>query len=145
MKTIEIEHNYAVPPDQLWALVTNYDALAEVMAGIVAFEGLPEGRTHTGQSFDVMVSLFGKLPQQPYHMHVVLCDEDAMVLRSSERGAGVKSWEHCLTVTPTPDGSRLSDRIEIDAGWLTPVFALWAGFLYRARHKPRLRLLGLDS
>lgn len=145
MKTIEIEHDYAVPADRLWALVTDYDALAEVMAGIVAFDGLPQGRTQTGQSFEVMVSLFGKLPQQPYQMEILACDDDAMVLRSSEKGAGVKSWRHCLTVTSTPKGCRLTDRIEIDAGWLTPVFALWAGFLYRARHKPRLRILGLDK
>ncbi|KAJ04716.1 SRPBCC family protein [Sulfitobacter mediterraneus] len=145
MKTVEIEHDYAVPAERLWALVTDYDALAVVMAGIVSFDGLPEGRTRTGQSFDLMVSLFGKLPPQPYHMEVVLCDDDAMVLRSSEKGAGVKSWEHCLTVTPTAQGSRLTDRIEIDAGWMTPIFARWAKFLYRARHKPRLRILGLDK
>ena len=54
-------------------------------------------------------------------------------------------WHHTLTVTRTPGGARLTDEIVIDAGWLTPMFAAWAKVLYRARHKPRLRLLGQDA
>lgn len=143
MKTVTVTHDYAVPAPVLWALVTDYDALAEVMKGLISFEGLPAGRTRTGQKLEVMVSLFGRLPPRPYVMEVLECDEDNMRLRSSEKGAGVKSWHHTLTVTGTQTGCRLTDRIEIDAGWLTPVFALWARYLYKARHKPRLRLLGI--
>ena len=141
MRTVTIINDYAAAPERLWALVTDYGALGEVMKGIAEFEGLPEGRTETGQKLDVMVSLFGRFPPQPYHMEVLECDDDRMILRSSEVGAGVKSWNHTLTVTPHAGGSRLTDRIEIDAGWLTPVFALWARHMYSARHKPRLRLL----
>ena len=111
------------------------------MKGLVSFDGLPSGKTSTGHKFDVMVSLFGKLPKQPYFMEVVECDDQNMVLRSSEHGAGVKEWRHTLRVIKTETGSRLIDRIEIDAGLLTRAFALWAKFLYSARHKPRLRLL----
>lgn len=141
MKTVVVENEYSVPPTQLWEIVTDYNALAQVMDGIATFEGLPSGRTQTGQRLEVMVSLFGKLPKQPYVMEVLECDDENMVLRSSEYGAGVKSWRHTLTVTETPDGCRLRDQIEIDAGWKTPVFAAWARYLYGARHKPRLRLL----
>lgn len=141
MRTVSLEHDYPVAAARLWSLVTDYDALSEVMKGIASFEGLPSGRTHTGQKMDVMVSLFGKLPKQPYHMEVVECDDQNMILRSSERGAGVKAWQHKLTVTEAETGSRLHDKIDIDAGLLTPVFALWARYLYGARHKPRLRML----
>ena len=111
------------------------------MRGLIAFEGLPEGRARTGQKFTVMVSLFGKFPPQPYSIEVLGCDDEARVLRSSERGAGVKSWHHTLSVEPTETGCCLTDRIDIDAGWLTPLFGLWAKYLYRKRHGPRLRLL----
>lgn len=141
MKTVHLTHDYPASPERVWALATDYDALAQVMEGVVTFEGLPGGRVREGQKIDVMVSLFGKLPKQPYHMEVLECDDSRMVLRSSEVGAGVREWRHTLNVTPTAEGSRLSDRIEIDAGWLTWAFALWARYLYRARHKPRLRLL----
>ncbi|MBU2981702.1 SRPBCC family protein [Lentibacter algarum] len=141
MKTVYVESNYPVPAAELWALATDYGALAQVMQGIAAFEGLPKGRAVTGQKLNVMVSLFGKLPNQPYFMEVLECDDERMILRSSEKGAGVKSWKHTLEVTETADGSRLSDKIDIDAGWLTSIFAVWAKYLYSARHKPRLKLL----
>lgn len=111
------------------------------MTGIASFKGLPTGRTKTGQTLNVMVSLFGKFPDQPYAMEILECDDDRMILRSSEHGAGVKSWRHTLTVTETESGSRLRDHIEIDAGLMTSVFALWAKYLYGARHKPRLAYL----
>lgn len=141
MRTVSLEHDYPVAPARLWSLATDYGALSDVMKGIASFEGLPSGRTQTGQKMDVMVSLFGKLPKQPYHMEIVECDDQNMILRSSERGSGVKAWQHKLTVTETETGSRLHDKIDIDAGLLTPVFALWARYLYGARHKPRLRML----
>ncbi|MEQ9675701.1 MAG: SRPBCC family protein [Roseovarius indicus] len=141
MKTVHLTHDYPVSPERLWALATDYGALARVMEGVVAFEGLPEGRVQEGQKIDVKVSLFGKLPKQPYHMEVVECDDSRMVLRSSEKGAGVKEWRHTMRVTPAPGGSRLTDTIEIEAGLLTGAFALWARYLYGARHKPRLRIL----
>lgn len=141
MRRVVVEHAYAVEAARLWDLVTDYGALAHVMRGLASFQGLPPGRTETGQVLEVQVSLFGKLPWQPYHMEVLDCDDRAMVLRSSERGVGVKSWHHTLRVEPVGDGCRVRDVIEIEAGLMTPVFALWARYMYRARHKPRLRLL----
>ena len=141
MATVTIVNEYNVPARQLWAIVTDYQALGDIMQGLASFKGLPQGRTRIGQRMEVMVSLFGKLPKQPYLMEVVECDDTRMILRSSERGAGVKSWLHTLTVTEIATGNRLTDTIEIDAGLLTPMFALWARYVYSARHKPRLRLL----
>jgi hypothetical protein len=141
MKKVIVVNEYEASAEQLWMLATDYDALGEVMQGIASFEGLPSGRTKTGQKLDVMVSLFGKLPSQPYKMEVLECDDARMILRSSEQGAGVKSWQHTLTVNAVGTGSRLTDSIEIDAGLMTPIFALWAKYLYGARHKPRLKLL----
>ncbi len=142
MAVIDLTHRYAAPPDRLWALVTDFDALADVCKPLLLFEGLPSGRCKTGQQLDVKVSLFGKLPAQPYHMELLECDDDAMVMRTSETGAGVRSWRHTLRVEPDGTGSQLHDYVEIDAGLLSPVFGWWARKLYRHRHKPRQKLLG---
>lgn len=141
MRTVTLEHDYPATAEEVWALATDLDSLKDVMNGIVTFEGLPSGRIHAGQTITVQVSLFGKLPPQPYFMEILECDDKAMTFRTSERGAGVKSWCHTLSVKPLSSGSRLRDEIEIDAGWMTWSFALWARFLYRKRHKPRLRIL----
>lgn len=141
MRTVKLIHDYAAPARDVWQIAIDYDCLSEVMAGLVTFEGLPSGSVQAGQSMTVMVSLFGKLPAQPYHMEVVAFEDDEMRFQSSERGAGVKSWHHTLHVTPTETGCQLSDTIEIDAGWKTWMFALWARYLYAKRHAPRLRIL----
>ena len=141
MKTVHLTHHYSAPAADLWAIATDLDVLKDVMEGLIVFEGLPSGRVQTGQECEVMVSLFGRLPKQPYFMEVLECDDNAMVLRSNERGAGVKSWRHTLTVQSTPTGSILTDKIEIDAGFLTWAFAAWARFLYNKRHAPRVRIL----
>lgn len=145
MRKIHLTHTYTFPARNVWDVAIDYDCLAEVMQGLVTFEGLPKGRVEQGQSSTVMVSLFGKLPAQPYHMDVVTFDDDAMTFTSSERGAGVRSWHHTLRVEQTETGSRLLDTIEIDAGWRTALFVLWARFLYAKRHAPRQRILERSS
>lgn len=141
MRIVSLSHDYPYPPELVWRVATDFDCLAEIVAGKITFTGLPKGRVYAGQVAEVGVSLFGVMPQQPYRMEVLECDDVAMVLRSSELGAGVKRWDHTLRVEATDAGARLSDRIEIDAGVLSPVFAAWARYLYRSRHAPRSRIL----
>tara|TARA_B100000378_G_C17921694_1_gene369941 strand:+ start:572 stop:712 length:141 start_codon:yes stop_codon:yes gene_type:complete len=46
MKTVKLQHDYAAPAEDVWALATDLDALREIMDGVVAFEGLPSGRVY---------------------------------------------------------------------------------------------------
>lgn len=139
--TVTLSHDYPYPAPEVWAVATDLDHLKTVTEGLLVFRGLPSGEIFQGQHIRVEVSLFGKLPFQPYEMNVVSFDTAGMRFQSHEIGAGVKSWCHTLRVVPTEDGSRIEEQIEIDAGILTPLFAAWARFLYRRRHAPRLRIL----
>lgn len=145
MKTVRLTHDYRADPRDLWALCIDLDALAYVMQGLISFEGLPSGQIYEGQEIVVQVSLFGRLPNQPYQMRVEECDANTMRVRSTEAGAGVQSWRHTMTIESIPEGSRLNDVIEIEAGWLTWAFAVWARYLYKRRHGPRQRLLDQRS
>lgn len=147
MKTVTLEHFYPANPKDVWGLAIDLDAFHEIMDHMITFEGLPSGKIFKGQSIDVKTSLFGKLPKQPYHMEVVECDHDQMMFLSSERGSGVKKWQHRLTIVPHEDGALLTDRIEIEANikLLTPLFALWAKHMYEARHQPRLKILARNG
>ena len=53
MKTVILEHEYASPAKEVWALATDLDALREIMDGVVSFEGLPSGRVYQGQRITV--------------------------------------------------------------------------------------------
>lgn len=140
-QTVIVTNEYPVSPKQLWDVVIDGDKFEEIMEGIATFDGMPSGKIYTGQHIVVDVSVLGIFPKQKYEMQVVECDEEKMVFRSSEKGAGIKSWKHTGTVTATVDGSLLRDEIAVDAGLMTPIYALWAKYVYTARHKPRLRIL----
>ena len=136
-----LSFDYDVPPERLWLLVTGLGALAQVNAPRLRFDGLPSGAIYAGQTIRVRVSLFGLLPAQDYTMRVVTCDEADFHFQSAEHGVGVRQWDHDLRLTETAAGTRLDETITIDAGALTPLYGLWARYLYRARHPARLRLL----
>lgn len=147
MKTITLEHFYPANPKDVWELAIDFDALREVTEHMVSFDGLPSGQIYKGQSINVMTSLFGKLPKQPYHMEVIECDHDKMMFISSEHGSGVKDWQHRLTITPQEGGALLTDTINIQAkiGLLTPLFVLWAKHMYEGRHQPRMKILARNG
>lgn len=141
MKTVIIRNTYDVPAEQLWKAATNYGDLDKVAGSAVSFQGLPDGEFSQGQSISVTISLLGLLPRQDYHIAILERDDINRILRSSERGAGVNIWNHTMAVSDHADGSLLTDTVEVEAGWLTIPAALWAKYLYRSRHKPRLRVL----
>lgn len=135
-------HSYPQPADLVWQMATDFGHLSEVTRGMVIFRGLPYGRPHPGQLLEVEVWLFGLLPCQPYEMELVDLDEADRRFTSSEKGAGVRRWEHRLQVVETATGARIDESLTIDAGRLAPAFAAGARRLYQRRHRPRLHLLG---
>ena len=140
-----ISQAYPVPAADLWAAATDFAMLAEVCRPLITFEGLPEGRCQPGMEMDVKLRVFGVLPAQDYHMAIAHLDDAGMEVQSEERGAGVKSWRHHIRVIETPDGSQLTDTLEIDAGLLTPVIGRWARIFYHHRHRRRLRMFARRS
>lgn len=140
-KTLILEQVYPVDPDRLFRLVTDLDTLDAVTKPWVQFQHLPSGQVREGQVIDVAVSAFGLFPMLPYRMRVTRFDPEARLMRSEEDGLGIHMLTHELEVVPEAGGARLIDRIEIDAGWKTPVFTAWAQLIYGWRHHIRLRLL----
>jgi ligand-binding SRPBCC domain-containing protein len=55
-------------------------------------------------------------------------------IASAEHGGPVKAWNHTLTFEPTGECScRYTDAVEVRAGLLTPLVALFAALIYRYR------------
>ena len=140
-RLLTFEHHYPVAPARLFELVSDLDTLEAVSKPWVQFHHLPSGTVHSGQVIDVALSVLGIFPVAPYRMRVVLCDPDEWRIRSEEDGIGIHRLTHEVEVHAEPGGARLVDRVEIDAGWMTPLVSLWAWIIYRWRHHVRLRLL----
>lgn len=142
VRVVHLTHDYEYDANLVWSIVTDYQHLETVMQGLASFKGLPDGQLVEGQKLNVDVSLFGKLPFQPYFMSVEHCDNSAFKFVSLEHGAGVQLWCHSLSVIRDSSGigCQIIEDIEIEAGLLTPIFVLWARYMYKARHKRRLVL-----
>jgi ligand-binding SRPBCC domain-containing protein len=138
MARVALRHDYDAPARAVWEICTDLDALAEVCAPLLRFEGLPSGRIHAGQAIEVGVRLFGVLPPQRYHMEVAALDDSAMTFQSREQGAGVRRWDHALRVVTRGARAGIEEESEIEAGPATPLMAAWARLLYRHRHAGRL-------
>lgn len=141
-RTLTFTQHYPVGADRLFDLVIDLDTLDAVTKPWVQFHHLPSGPVQAGQVIDVALSLLGVLPARPYTIRIVECDRTARRMRSRESGMGVRGLSHRVEVAPGDGGSVLTDRVEIDAGWATPLAAIFAWFTYRWRHHVRLRLLG---
>ncbi len=92
------------------------------------------------------VFLFGFLPFSRHHLHVASIDDATRTLRSHEFGGLIKVWNHDIEVVPVDAVTcRYQDRIEIDAGIMTPLIVLYAQWFYWMRqHRWRAWAKGLN-
>lgn len=115
----------------------DYAGLAQSMAGLARYDGLPNGLAEQGDSFVVDVALFGRLRLAGHAIHVERLDPDARVIQSREGGPSVRRWDHTLTVAPAEGGCVWRDRVIIDAGWRTIGAVRFAAYMYAYRHRRR--------
>jgi hypothetical protein len=131
--------------DAVWAAVQTPGAFRLVTRGLLVMPAW-RGRVEPwqeGESGLGWVLLFGVVPLSRHHIHLVDLDHRTRTLRSNEHGGVIRRWDHDITVEPMTGGRcRYRDRIEIDAGALTPVVAAWARFFYWARQR---RWVGLAA
>lgn len=74
------------------------------------------------------------LPPTPHEVRFLRADDVTMQVETSEQGGPVLVWKYQLKVDAVHSLlRRYTDRIEIHAGWLTPVVWLFASVFYRYR------------
>lgn len=92
-----------------------------------------------GDEVSVRLRFLGVLPAWTHTLRVERLGEREIV--SSEHGGPVTAWNHRLTFEPTSAAScRYTDRVNVRAGLLTPVVALFAHAIYRWRQARWRRL-----
>jgi hypothetical protein len=146
MKTpavVSIAYEYAASADDLWRVAVDWRCLQEASRGLLRYGALPPGQILAGQSLVVDLSLFGLSPWFPWTIIIDTLDPARRLMRSIEFGGAARWWLHDMQVEESPRGAILRETIRIDAGRLTPGYALFANALYRRRHGPRERMLGL--
>jgi hypothetical protein len=85
-----------------------------------------------GSEITARIRFLFVLPGWTHTLHVERLRERE--ISSREHGGPVRAWNHTLTFEPTAGHAcRYTDTVEIDAGPLTPLVALFAALIYRYR------------
>ena len=136
MRTVTVHTRLDAPADIVWRAVTTPHAFVHVARGMLRYPAAErlDRPWQVGDHLQGWTFLFGVLPFSYHHITVASIDDDARVVASDEHGGVIRTWRHDVIVTPLDDIScRYDDRIDIDAGVLTPVVAAYARLFYRYR------------
>jgi hypothetical protein len=123
---------------RVWEAVKTPAAFRLVTRGLIRVGGLASRADpwREGETVSGVLLLFGVLPVSVHHLTVESIDDRRRELLSDEHGGAIRSWRHLIKVTPLAgDRCRYEDRVEIDAGSLTPVVASFARLLYAVRQR----------
>lgn len=85
--------------------------------------------------------LFGLIPLGTHTIRVIRFGEENGIY-THEGNEYVPVWNHEIILEERPDGTcEYTDKVEIGAGWKTPVIYLWACCFYAHRQRKWIRLL----
>ena len=126
-----------VPANWAWEALKRRDTFLFITRGIMRYRGAdswPEILMASGVEIETAVYPIGIFPGISDRIAIVSVDEEAMEVRTNESGGLIRIWNHTMKVEPlTESRCRYSDRIELDAGWLTPIIWSFASLFYRYR------------
>ena len=143
MAVVERSTLLVASADAVWAAVKTPPAFRTVTRRLLAMPVIRgrqdqwcEGETVVGWVF-----LFGFLPFSRHHLNIATIDDATRTLRSREFGGLIRVWNHDIEVVPIDAATcRYRDRIEIEAGFITPLIALYARWFHRMRQRRRQAL-----
>lgn len=145
MALVERSSVLVAPAGAVWAAVKTPSAFRTVTRRLLTMPSIAHRDEPWSQGETVVgwVFLFGIVPFSRHHLHIARIDDAARCLSSREHGGMLRRWDHDILVEPLDARScRYTDRIEIEAGFVTPVVVLWARWFYAMRQR-RWRELAL--
>lgn len=152
MAVVSVQARFATDPERVWGLLQRVDTLLHVAAPLVTFRPVTPAqfpREWRAGTWRVAMRAFGVLPLGrqdvviEYPAQHPAAPAGARLLRDNGTGQLVRRWDHWVFVAPAADrGTAYTDRVEIEAGLLTPGVWLFAALFYRWRqHRWRALLL----
>lgn len=138
MATVERSVELQADADSVWQAVKTPAAFRTVTRGLLRMPVIAnrDGEWHEGETVVGWVFLFGFVPFSRHHLQIASIDDGDRILRSREHGGLVRQWNHDIEVEPIDDGRcRYTDRIDIDAGFFTPVIVAYAKVFYLLRQR----------
>jgi ligand-binding SRPBCC domain-containing protein len=138
MAVVDRSTSLDAPADAVWAAVKTPAAFRRVTRRLLVMPAIRrrQDEWREGETVVGWVFLFGFLPFSRHHLHIVSIDESTRTLSSREFGGLITMWNHDIEVVPIDAAAcDYRDRIEVNAGILTPVIVLYARWFYRMRQR----------
>jgi hypothetical protein len=138
MRTITVSTELDAPADVVWAAATTPHAFVHVAKGMLRFPAAErlDRPWRVGDEVRGWTLLFGFIPFSIHWLSIESIDDQRRRILSDERGGMVRTWRHELLATPLGDDRcKYTDRIDIDAGVMTPLVAGFAAIFYRYRQR----------
>ncbi len=133
-----------IPARVAWDTLKRRDTFLYLTRGAMRYrdaDSWPEILLAPGVEIRTTVFPLGIPPGSPHTFRIVRVDEGAMEIDTHESGGFIRTWNHSMKVEPVlDDRCRYTDRIELDAGPLTPLVWLVASLFYRYRQSRWRRL-----
>lgn len=146
MSRIEISTVLNAPPERIAAEVRTSKLLKYVARGMLAFRPIDPPAfpdVWTEGHYKAAMLWKGFLPIGWQIIGIEILDEGPKVwrIRDNGRGALIKTWDHVIELRADGDGTHYTDRLDLDAGLLTPFVHVFASLFYRHRQKRWRRLV----
>lgn len=138
MRTITVTTELDAPADVVWAAATTPHAFVHVAKGMLRFPAAErlDRPWRVGDEIEGWTLLFGVIPFSIHRLSIESIDDQRRRIMSDEGGGMIRTWRHELLATPLGDDRcDYLDRIEIDAGVMTPLVAGFAAVFYRYRQR----------
>ena len=139
--TVTLSTRLDCTADEAWERVCTSALLMHVAAPLIRFT--PKGGTRFPAhwkpgEYRAWMWLFGLIPigWQAVVISEPQPDGATRFIRDNGYGPLIRRWDHWIAITPMPDGTtHYVDRVDIDAGLLTPLIERFARVFYGHRQR----------
>lgn len=135
---VELECTLTAPPERVWDAIQRPALLHHISAPVLAFDPIAPAHWPAQWSpgrYRAGLRLFGVLPVGWQVIDISFPQPGAQVIRDNGHRPMIARWDHWITLAECAGGTRYTDRVDIDAGWLTRPVAAFARALYKHRQK----------
>lgn len=134
---VKITTKLEISADRAWQTVKRSSTLVFITKGLLGFsqDNFPIRWTES-ETVETRLFLFNFIPAWKHQIHFVRVDDKQAELYTNEKGGIVSVWNHLIKIEAENERSCLyTDKIEIEAGALTPIVWCFAQVFYRYRQR----------
>jgi hypothetical protein len=135
-----ISTKIACTESELWQQISKPKSLQFVTSPILGFipvePGVLDGEWEVGRDYQLKLYFLKFIPLGCHTIQLTKIDRNNNTITSRERGLLAPVWNHNIFFEEIAPGLvSYTDKIEIRAGWLTPLIWLFANVFYRHRQR----------